>query len=81
MAFKHMHVLHLMLLLAVVTADAATIFTYNVQSCDGSPTNEFRVGDNVCQTFNDQSAISVRDIDSNTHADAAHVTEAVTVTP
>ena len=56
----------LLLIAAVVTVEAAKIETYNPASCDGTPTNTFYVNGNTCQTFNDQGAVKISDVSTNT---------------
>lgn len=54
------------LLLCIVTIEAAKIETFNPASCDGSATNTFYVGGNTCQTFNDQGAVRISEVSSDT---------------
>jgi len=65
-------VVGLLVLLAMVSSscfvvvEAAKIETFNGKSCDGAPTNTFFVGDNTCQNFNDQSAVLISEVSSDT---------------
>jgi len=49
-----------------VVVEAAKIETYNGKSCTGAPTNTFYVGRNSCQNFNDQSAVKISEVSSDT---------------
>ncbi|CAM6101929.1 unnamed protein product [Calypogeia fissa] len=54
-----------LLVLAIVT-EAARIDTFNNANCDDSPTNTFLVDGNTCQIFEDQSAVLISEVSSDT---------------